>query len=360
MRDMDYQPLVSILIPLYNQERYFEKCIRSVCNQTYKNLEIIVVNDGSTDKSSEILSKWASRDDRIKVVNKQNEGLPMARKDGYLNATGEYICFVDSDDQLVSNGVEVMVKHIMRHQVDMVICTAKRMLGILKWSRITGPFPKDHVVRQPELFNQYYVNFFGKASFPNNMWARLIKKTAIDKAYQQTDIFMTELRFMGEDLYFNMKIFPHLQSMVMTDDIVYYYRYGGTVDHFNKYYPELFRLADIRLSQLDQYSYHDGYEPLFVEYSNMIYYYAEQLLEFKKSGYQVIIDFFRQELSSREIFHRMQEFFASHECHYTGVGLMLNNDYDGMYNYAKDFLKNRCESLKYRTQRALLWIIEHI
>ncbi len=360
INNINNQPLVSILIPLYNQERYFEKCIRSVCDQTYKNLEIIVVNDGSTDKSSEILSKWASKDNRIKVVNKQNEGLPMARKDGYLNATGEYICFVDSDDQLVSNGVEVMVKHIMRHQVDMVICTAKRMLGILKWSRITGPFPKDHVVRQPELFNQYYVNFFGKASFPNNMWARLIKKTAIDKAYQQTDIFMTELRFMGEDLYFNMKIFPHLQSMVMTDDIVYYYRYGGTVDHFNKYYPELFRLADIRLSQLDQYSYHDGYEPLFVEYSNMIYYYAEQLLQYKMGGEEDIINCFRQEVNHREIYKRMACYYVEHEHKNKGLSLFVKKKYDEMYCLAYEQMSSRCSSPRYICVRTLLSVIESI
>ncbi len=357
---IDNQPLVSILIPLYNQERYFEKCIRSVCNQTYKNLEIIVVNDGSTDGSPNILSKWTSKDKRIKVVNKQNQGLPMARRDGYLNATGEYVCFLDSDDQLVSNGIEVMVKHIMRHQVDMLICTAKRMLGFFKWSRISGPFPKDHVVRQPELFDHYFVNFFGKSSFPFNMWARLIKKTAIDKAYQQTEIFMTELRFMGEDLFFNMKLFPYLQSMVMTDDIVYYYRYGGAVDHFNKYYPELFRLADIRLEQLDRYSYREGYEPLFIEYSNMVYYYAEQLLEFKKSDRQDIIDFFRQELSSRAFFHRMQQFFANHDCNYPGAKLMLNFDYDGMYNYAKESFNRRYYSIKYRGQRSLLWLMERL
>ena len=73
-RMMDKRPLVSVLVPLYNQERYFETCIRSICEQSYDNLEIVVVNDGSTDRSPQILDKWAAKDARIRVINKSNEG----------------------------------------------------------------------------------------------------------------------------------------------------------------------------------------------------------------------------------------------------------------------------------------------
>lgn len=103
------QPLVSILIPLYNQERYFKACIRSVERQTYKNLEIIVVNDGSTDRSPQMAHDWAARDSRVKVIDKQNEGTSYARRDGYLHSTGKYITFVDNDDLLPKDAVELMV-----------------------------------------------------------------------------------------------------------------------------------------------------------------------------------------------------------------------------------------------------------
>ena len=93
--------MVSVLIPLYNQERYFKACMRSVEAQTYKNLEIIIVNDGSTDRSPQMAKDWATRDSRVLVLDKQNEGLSFARRDGYKIASGEYVVFVDSDDKLV-------------------------------------------------------------------------------------------------------------------------------------------------------------------------------------------------------------------------------------------------------------------
>ena len=105
--DNHTQPLVSVLIPLFNQERYFDSCLRSVCCQTYQNLEIIVVNDGSTDNSPDIVKLWAVDDNRIRYVSKDNEGLAIARMESYRLATGEFIAFVDSDDYLPKNAIEV-------------------------------------------------------------------------------------------------------------------------------------------------------------------------------------------------------------------------------------------------------------
>ena len=114
---MKESPLVSILVPLYNQERYLDSCMRSICNQTYKNIEIIVVNDGSTDRSPQILDTYAQKDSRIKVVNKQNEGLVNARRDGYREATGDFIAFVDSDDLMPLNAIETLVQNMIQNDV---------------------------------------------------------------------------------------------------------------------------------------------------------------------------------------------------------------------------------------------------
>jgi len=113
-------PKVSILVPLYNQERYIDACLSSIYNQTYKNLEIVIVNDGSTDRSPLMAKEWASRDSRIKVVDKQNEGLTYARRDGYREATGDYIAFVDSDDMLTTRAIEILVHHMLDKNVDLV------------------------------------------------------------------------------------------------------------------------------------------------------------------------------------------------------------------------------------------------
>lgn len=97
------KPIVSILIPVYNVENYLEKCLDSVISQTMNNIEIICVNDGSTDHSGEILEKYQKKDKRIIVVNKENGGLPSARNAGLEIARGKYIGFVDSDDYINSD-----------------------------------------------------------------------------------------------------------------------------------------------------------------------------------------------------------------------------------------------------------------
>lgn len=167
-------PLVSIIIPLYNQKRYFPACIRSVKRQTYKNIEVIVVNDGSTDNSLQIALDWAASDLRVKIINKKNEGTAFARRDGYLAATGEYITFVDSDDCLTKTAIETMTQCAIQKRVDIVMGKYDHFL----WRIIThhkvddsSSFPCGQVMSQPELFNKYYLNFFRSGSmFPINVW----------------------------------------------------------------------------------------------------------------------------------------------------------------------------------------------
>lgn len=103
---MDNEPLVSVIIPAYNAEKYLDECLESVCNQTYRNLEIIVVNDGSTDNTRKILSRWEQKDSRIRVIDKENGGLSSARNCGINNSRGEEIMFLDSDDTLYHHAIK--------------------------------------------------------------------------------------------------------------------------------------------------------------------------------------------------------------------------------------------------------------
>ncbi len=350
---------ISVIVPLYNQERYLDACLRSITNQTYNNLDIIVVNDGSTDDSLAIAEKWAEKDHRIKVINKPNEGVTMARRDGYLNASGEYIAFVDSDDLLPRRALETMHKHIVEHNVDVVLGTAKRKLGILEWGAFTGTFPLHQVVSQPELFDKHYISFFGKASFHINMWGRLYRKSVIDQAYQETELFPADIRFMGEDHYFNMKLFPYIKSMYRTDEMVYYYRYGGAVESFNPNYTSLFSLCDKRLALLDQYNYKDGYGPLFGEYVNIVYHYIRKLISFKQAGKDVVIPFLENELSSRELMPRLTEYFSQNKSANQSVQLLVARDYESMYQYAYNAIQNRHSSLKYKAKRLFLSMLNH-
>jgi glycosyltransferase involved in cell wall biosynthesis len=102
---------VSVVIPVYNVERYLERCVQSVLRQTYKDLEIILVDDGSTDGSGELCDKIAERDSRVRVIHQENQGLSGARNTGIHQATGEYVIFMDSDDEwLLDNGLEVLLQ----------------------------------------------------------------------------------------------------------------------------------------------------------------------------------------------------------------------------------------------------------
>lgn len=106
----EYEPKISVIIPVYNVEKYIRQCLESVINQTYKNLEIIIVNDGTKDNSMKIVEEYLS-DERIKIINKENGGLSSARNRGMEEATGEYIYFLDSDDWIELNTIEILVEN---------------------------------------------------------------------------------------------------------------------------------------------------------------------------------------------------------------------------------------------------------
>ncbi len=114
--------LISVIIPIYNVEKYLEKCIKSVINQTYTNIEIILVNDGSTDSCREICEKYEKLDSRIRVINKENGGLSDARNVGINFSTGDYLAFIDSDDYVSDDYVEYLYNIICEKNVDISVC----------------------------------------------------------------------------------------------------------------------------------------------------------------------------------------------------------------------------------------------
>ena len=119
--------LISIIIPVYNVEKYLAKCLDSVLNQTYKNLEIILVDDGSKDNSGAICDEYAKRDNRIIVVHQKNSGVSKARNLGMSMATGDYIGFIDSDDTIEANMYEVLLKNAIESGAEISYCGLKQI-----------------------------------------------------------------------------------------------------------------------------------------------------------------------------------------------------------------------------------------
>lgn len=114
--------LISVVVPIYNVQKYLEECLISICNQTYKQLEIILVDDGSTDNSGKICDKYKQLDSRIQVIHKENGGLSDARNTGLKYSNGNYIVFIDSDDYISFEMIERMLEYKEKYQADIVMC----------------------------------------------------------------------------------------------------------------------------------------------------------------------------------------------------------------------------------------------
>lgn len=120
---MQNDPLISVILPVYNVERYLDRCMESVMHQTYKNLEILLIDDGSTDLSGTICEKYATIDDRVRVIHQKNQGLSAARNKGIIESKGEYITFVDSDDYISCDMIEYLLFLILRFHCRMSLCS---------------------------------------------------------------------------------------------------------------------------------------------------------------------------------------------------------------------------------------------
>lgn len=123
------QPLISVIVPVYKVEAYLGPCVESVIAQTYRNLEIILIDDGSPDRCPEMCDAWAQKDSRIKVIHKENGGVSLARNVGLDAATGDYVMFVDSDDLIVSNIVETLLDSCQRNNVLLAMCPLQNFTG---------------------------------------------------------------------------------------------------------------------------------------------------------------------------------------------------------------------------------------
>ena len=118
------KPLISVVVPVYNVEKYLEQCVNSIINQTYDNLEIILVNDGSKDKSPYLCDELAKKDSRISVIHKENGGPAETRNVGTEKASGEYIAFVDSDDWIHPKYIEILYNNLKENNAEISICNS--------------------------------------------------------------------------------------------------------------------------------------------------------------------------------------------------------------------------------------------
>ena len=213
------QPLVSIVVPIYNVEKYLNRCIESIVNQTYTNLEIILVDDGSPDNCPAMCDNWAKKDKRIKVIHKENAGLGMARNTGIDSAIGKYIFFLDSDDYVDLSLVDKCVASALKYQSEVVIYGfSNDDGGHIKPKKICtdqlvfcGDIIKDQLLE--DLLT--YKLGFGSSCCMKMFDLELIKNKNVR--------FFSEREIISEDSFFILELFPNLSVVSIVPECLYFY-----------------------------------------------------------------------------------------------------------------------------------------
>lgn len=231
--------LITVIVPVYNVEKYLDNCVNSLVNQTYKNLEIILVDDGSSDNSPQICDKWKQLDGRIKVIHKENGGASSARNAGLDAAVGDYIGFVDSDDYIDFDMYEIMLKQIMDNHADAASCAIVRENpdgSVEMWG--------SKQARLNILDNTSLLQLVGAAEgiLPVSPCNKLFSKKVI------SDIRF-DLRFKyAEDVLFNFQVSENIKTMVVQNVARYHYVSNETsVSHrsFDKHRFDEHKVMDI-------------------------------------------------------------------------------------------------------------------
>ena len=212
------KPKVSIIIPVYNAEKYIEQCIESLLNQTLKDCEFIFINDGSKDNSKKIIEKYEELDRRIKLINQQNQGVSVARNNGLNIANGEYIGFVDADDYVELDMYEVLYSKAIEDNCDVVLSDWKHEIDG-KFIDINYKFNKN-ILLDKKFINENIIPYFLESDNLNTVWNKLYKNQTI----KENKIEFPKGTSLGEDGIFNMKVFGKAETLKYIDYIGYYYR----------------------------------------------------------------------------------------------------------------------------------------
>ena len=202
--------MISVIIPVYNVENYLEECLKSVKTQTYTNIEVILVNDGSTDKSKLICERYCQEDRRFQLLNQENQGLSVARNNGVAASTGEFIAFVDSDDIILPNYLETLI-HYMTDEIDIV----ESKFTVFKEEFLDERFKELTILFEGN--SEEAVKIFPKHVLNVNAVTKLYRRSIVETIpYIDGVIF--------EDVYCGIGMLKYIRKIIKIDYKGYYYR----------------------------------------------------------------------------------------------------------------------------------------
>lgn len=221
------KPLISVIIPVYNVSKYLKQCLDSIINQTYKDLEIILVNDGSTDDSLTICEAYQQLDSRIIIISQVNKGLSGARNTGIENAKGAYITFVDSDDWLVENCLLELIDKSNNH--DLVCCSYNRVFSDfvkIRKLNLEGIFDAKHIQRRIVGLIETELNDPSQADSLVTAWGKLYTTSIL----KHNNLKFIDVKIIGtEDALFNIQYLNFCKNVFVIDyPLINYRKFNGT------------------------------------------------------------------------------------------------------------------------------------
>ena len=216
------EDLISIIVPIYNVEKYIRRCVDSIINQSYKNIEIILVDDGSLDESGRICDEYQKDDKRIKVIHKKNGGLGFARNSGLDIAAGKYVTFIDGDDYIGLTHIEKMHALITETNSDTCMAGHTKVYSNREEKHLnvcSGKVYKSNVKEQilPRMCG---ANTYGKDYIEMSVCMVLLSNEIIKQNHLR---FVSEREYVSEDLVFDFEYYPLSKSVCISDDTDYYY-----------------------------------------------------------------------------------------------------------------------------------------
>ena len=241
---MSDNSLVSVVIPVYNVEEYLRQCMDSVVNQTYRNLEIVCVNDGSPDRSIDILREYEQKDKRVKIIEIENQGLSGARNVGTAHCTGDYLLYLDSDDWIDLDAVEVALKAATGNDVDIVLWNYVK--EYMQSSQPVMVFDKETLFLNED-YKRLYQRLVGltgdqlqhpeQCDSISTAWGKLYKMSII----KEHDIQYVDTKIIGtEDLLFNAEVFKYCKSAAALPNTFNHYRKSNASSLTRNFKPEFF------------------------------------------------------------------------------------------------------------------------
>ena len=272
---MKEQPQVSIIVPVYNVENYIERCLNSLVNQTFKDIEIITINDGSTDKSLELLNKYAKEDIRISVIDLGDEGVSYCRNLGIEKANGKYIMFVDSDDWIDSSMVEVMYKKAEENKLDLVMCSYIREFKDHSKEKIFN-LPQEIIYKDNEVKNELLRKLVGpvKEELSNpemldalgTVWGKLYRADIL----KENKLKFVDLSEIGsaEDTLFNIFTFNYLKKVMFLNKPMYHYWRDNPKSVTSQYNPKLKEQRKVFFKYISDFIRENNFEQVFEEALN--------------------------------------------------------------------------------------------